>query len=235
MVNPNSTHSSHLSKALSELKSLLQETIAVFACFIVMLVLTGGKPPSWMIPVTFLLTSVFVFWAEKKREKSSSQLVIKQPDRLATSSKSSQQVPIHFLQQGQSKTWNAWIANRDPNLPSVNLFRANLSDANLSNFNLSGAIFFCADLSKATLIEADLSYASLIRANLNYANLSGADLSYANLRGADLSGANLSGTNVEGAQFGKGIGLSESQKFNLKERRAIFDDSTGERESVLRK
>jgi Pentapeptide repeats (8 copies) len=171
MINPNSTHSSSLSKAQSELKSLSQEAIAVFWGFFVMLALTGGKPPGWMIPATFMLTSVFVFWAEKKRERSSSQLVIKQPDRLATSSKSSQQVPIHFLEQGQSKTWNAWIANRDPNLPVVYLFMAHLSDANLSNFNLSGAILVCADLSKATLIEADLSYASLIRANLSYANL----------------------------------------------------------------
>ncbi len=120
---------------------------------------------------------------------------------------------------------------RDRNLRGADLRGADLSGANLSGADLRGA-----DLSGANLSGANLSDANLSRANLSDADLSGADLSRANLRGANLRGANLGGTNlraaadVEGALLGIGLGLTNSEKVVLKDRGAIFDDSSNDRE-----
>jgi uncharacterized protein YjbI with pentapeptide repeats/transcriptional regulator with XRE-family HTH domain len=139
------------------------------------------------------------------------------------------------------------------NLSDVNLRSVNLSGVNLSGVNLSGADLSRAILSDASLIRADLSRAILFGANLSGAylnganlisailtdtNLSGADLSGANLSGAYLNGANLSrayliGAVVEKAQFGDNLGLTEEIKLDLKQRGAIFEDSSGDRSEVL--
>lgn len=264
MISSNPTHSSSLGKVYSELKSLLQEAGAVFSCFFVMLVLTGGKPPDWIISSTFLLTSGLVFLAEIKRELFFSQQLNPKdippplrPTELKTPfSEPSQDVPIHFLYKGRVKDWNAWV---DANVERANLREANLRYSALSGANLSGANLSYANLERAFLKGANLSAANLERAflreaNLNEANLSGtnlegANLSHANLRGTNLEGAilshaNLSRTNLEGAilkdanvknvLFGKGIGLTNSEKRDLIQRGAIFDDSTGDRNFVLR-
>ena len=89
--------------------------------------------------------------------------------------------------------------------------------------NLSGVDLSDADLSGAKLSGADLSGADLSRANLSGANLSG----------ADLSGADLSGANVENARFGNNQGISELIKHDLIEKGAIFEDSPGDRSSIL--
>ena len=122
---------------------------------------------------------------------------------------------------------------RDAELSGANLIRANLSGANLRDANLSGADLFgadlrSADLRSANLIRADLSGANLIRANLRDAELSGAELSGANLRDA-----NLSGTKVEKARFGYNPGITEYMKHDLKQRGAIFEDSTGDRSFIF--
>jgi uncharacterized protein YjbI with pentapeptide repeats len=332
--NPNSPPSP-LGKAKAELKSLLQQAAIVFGCFVVMVLVTGGRPPGWMIPLTFLLSGGIVFWLEHKRdmadsrsqavdlrqlEESATSSVVQFPDRLTpppdaelsestASSQSTQEVPIHLLQEGRVKKWNEWrqknfsvrlelrganlyranlgfedrkntglsydaltgfiLAGADlryadfteANLEGVNLtnailtridlYRANLIGANLTNTifrfaNLTDANLTEANLTYSNLIDANLSSANLSSANLSNANLSNANLSNANLEGADLtkanliianltnvnlSFANLSGANlggailidailtnaiVENAKFGEGLGLSESEKFDLK-------------------
>jgi predicted kinase len=134
----------------------------------------------------------------------------------------------------------------------------NLSDADLSDAKLSHADLSHADLSRADLSHADLIGANLIGANLSDANLFGANLFGANLIGANLIGANLSGAslfganlidanlidanlidanlsraNVKNARFGNNQGISEPIKHDLTQKRAIFDNSPGDRSSVL--
>lgn len=97
-----------------------------------------------------------------------------------------------------------------------------LAGANLRGVNLRGVNLHHACLRGANLREADLSKADLREA----------DLSKADLRGADLSKANLSATKVKGARFGGNIGLREKTKYYLKQRGAIFDNSTLPGDSV---
>jgi PAS domain S-box-containing protein len=100
--------------------------------------------------------------------------------------------------------------------------RTNLSGAELSGSNLSGSNLSGADLSGANLSGADLS-----GANLSSTDLSGANLTHTDLRGANLSHADLSSTDLEHALFGDNLGISEEIKLALKQRGAIFEDSTG--------
>lgn len=126
----------------------------------------------------------------------------------------------------------------DANLSRTKLTRASLSRANLIDANLSGASLSRADLIGANLSDANLSHANLSDAYLIFADLSGANLSDADLRGANLIGANLSGANlsranVENARFGNNRGISEARKRDLIQKGAIFEDSHGDRSSIL--
>ena len=98
-----------------------------------------------------------------------------------------------------------------------------LSNADLNNANLSGAY-----LKRARLVKTQLRNTVLSGANLVDANLIGADL-----LGANLSGADLSGAEVKNARFGYNSGISEAMKRDLIGRGAIFEDSPGDRSSVL--
>ncbi|MBW4523343.1 MAG: pentapeptide repeat-containing protein [Scytolyngbya sp. HA4215-MV1] len=125
----------------------------------------------------------------------------------------------------------------DADLRGANLSEAVLRSAFLSGTDLSGAFLRSADLREAVLFEADLRGADLrgaflSRANLFDADLSGTDLSDADLRGAFLSRVALRDAVVVNAQFGQGIGLSQAKKQDLAMRGAIFDDASGDRESM---
>jgi uncharacterized protein YjbI with pentapeptide repeats len=142
---------------------------------------------------------------------------------------------------------------RGANIRGANMIGANLSRANLIHADLSGvnlifaklvyAKLVYADLSDAYLIDTDLSDAYLIDTNLSRANLFGANLSRANLfdanlidanlSRANLSGADLIGANVENARFGNNKGISEPIKRDLIQKGAIFEDSPGDRSSIL--
>ena len=122
----------------------------------------------------------------------------------------------------------------DAKLKKVDLRRANLSGVNLSGTNLSGTNLRRANLSGANLSGTNLHRAYLRRANLSGANLSGAtlcgaDLCGADLRGANLRGADLSDASVEEAKFGHNGGISESMRWDLMVKGAIFEDSPGDR------
>jgi uncharacterized protein YjbI with pentapeptide repeats len=113
-------------------------------------------------------------------------------------------------------------------LIGARLIGANLTGANLYRANLTGARLVRANLTGARLIRANLS-----EANLSEANLTGVNLSEANLYRADLSKANLTGAIVENCNFGEGLGLSASEKSELKRKGAIFNDAPGDRSRTL--
>ncbi len=128
------------------------------------------------------------------------------------------------------------------NLIGANLSRAYLLDAHLNSVlidvklidvKLSGANLSDANLSGADLSDTNLRDANLSDANLSDANLSDANLSDANLSGANLSDANLSRANVKNARFGNNQGISEPIKRDLIQKGAIFEDSPGDRSSIL--
>lgn len=119
------------------------------------------------------------------------------------------------------------------NLSRAILSDANLSDANLSVANLIGANLSRANLSVVYLIGANLSDAILSDANLSGAYLIGADLIGADLSRANLSDVILSDANVENARFGNNQGISEPIKHDLIQKGAIFEDSRGDRSSIL--
>ncbi|WP_272954029.1 pentapeptide repeat-containing protein [Dulcicalothrix desertica] len=103
----------------------------------------------------------------------------------------------------------------------------------LNNIDLSNANLNYADLSNANLEGADLSNTFLFHTNLSYSILIGANLSNANLKYANVIGTDFSGANVSNAQFSKNPGISEPIKQELIRRGAIFEDSPGDRSSVL--
>jgi len=114
-------------------------------------------------------------------------------------------------------------------LSGADLSGADLSGADLQVADLNGAKLRWAILSGAKLRWAILSDADLIGADLIGADLSGANLSGANLSGARLRSANLSGANVRHTCFGQGLGLLKTEKLDLSQRGAIFDDALGDR------
>lgn len=57
-------------EAMAGLFSLIQQTVAVFIGFILMLLVTGGAPPGFVIALSFCLGTAFVSWSEQKRVRN---------------------------------------------------------------------------------------------------------------------------------------------------------------------
>lgn len=91
-----------------------------------------------------------------------------------------------------------------------------LRGADLSGLVLDGVNFIRGDLSGANLRGSRLRGADLVFAQLTDADLSGADLSDATLNETRWSGAR-----VEGCRLGAGVGLSATQRADLKARGAV--------------
>ena len=269
MALTNRRHISLYEEAKAGLSSLIKQTALVGAGFLVMLLLTGGNPPGFVVGLSVCLGIAFVAWSEKKRLTDPKELYIPDKEvqispRNTTENTTEDNKKSHLIQEiitegavGRdlygANLFGADLSGADlsvANLSGADLFAANLSGANLRDANLSGAYLNYADLSYADLSRADLSGAYLNRADLSDANLSGANLSRANLSGADLSradlssadlssaylsGANLSDATVENARFGFNVGLSQEMKDDLKNRKAIFEDTPGDRSGVLAK
>jgi uncharacterized protein YjbI with pentapeptide repeats len=127
---------------------------------------------------------------------------------------------------------------RDLNLINKNLSNSNLMGASMSNATLTNADLSRANLSRANLSQTNLANCRLLQSNLTSANLDQANLVDANLIGADLRNAHLlranltntdlSGADVGNAKFGGNLGISESMKYNLIQRGAIFEDAPGD-------
>jgi len=54
-------------EAKTGLSSLVKQTAQVFAGLLVMLLLTKGNPPAFIIGLSFCIGTTFVAWSEKKR------------------------------------------------------------------------------------------------------------------------------------------------------------------------
>ncbi|MDJ0901567.1 MAG: hypothetical protein QNJ55_22445 [Xenococcus sp. MO_188.B8] len=55
-------------QAKASLKSLFAQTVTVALGLIVMLVVTGGNPPGWLVTAFFFLGIAFVAWREAIRQ-----------------------------------------------------------------------------------------------------------------------------------------------------------------------
>jgi hypothetical protein len=64
---PKSTKISLDREAKSGFSSLIKQTAQVFVGLLVMLLLTGGLPPGFIVALTFCLGVGFVAWSENKR------------------------------------------------------------------------------------------------------------------------------------------------------------------------
>jgi uncharacterized protein YjbI with pentapeptide repeats len=322
--------------AKAGLSSLIKQVGQVFGGLILMLILTGGSPPSWIVVSSFFIGIVFVAWSENKRVTNEKFRSVKENSnkdetkrivwtkvyqiegnhnssvlpRVKYNSriKSSAIMPSIKPDEKWRKVCKVWKISTqsafNSNLSGTNLKYADLTEINLSNADLSGADLSYtilrdsilrganlseANLERANLNKADLSFAilrganlkgvknlseanlsstdlsdsdlsgfdlsrvnlngaklnqtdlsnaklngaSLIGAKLNGASLIGADLSDANLNEADISIADLRNANVKNTRFGDNLGISEDMKRDLKTRGAIFEDSPGDRSTVL--
>ncbi|WP_313929987.1 pentapeptide repeat-containing protein [Trichocoleus sp. FACHB-262] len=94
------------------------------------------------------------------------------------------------------------------------------------NFALDRDLNFALD--RALTRKRDLTRNLAHARDLNFA------LDRTRTRNTNLKGANLGGAIVEHTLFGKGIGLTQAEKLDLEQRGAIFSDSTGDREFILR-
>lgn len=54
-------------EAKAALFSLIQQTVSIFIGFLLILLVTGGTPPGFVIALSFCLGTAFVSWSEQKR------------------------------------------------------------------------------------------------------------------------------------------------------------------------
>jgi uncharacterized protein YjbI with pentapeptide repeats len=178
-------------EAKAGFNSLIKQTVQVGAGFLLMLLVTGGKPPAFTVAWSVVGGIAFVAWSEQKR--------LTNPKKLPpVKNIVAEQFQAQVKQILEADTENlAELVKRAGLNPAEDLVGANFLGVkavgcNMRGFNLSDADLSHADLSRADLTFANLINAKLIQAKLSRANLIRADLSGADLSGADLSGADLS-------------------------------------------
>lgn len=235
-------------EAKTSLNSLVKQTAQVGVGFLVMLLLTCGKPSAFAVALTCITGVGFVAWSEEKRltqqrvtseqrkiHQQVKQLREAKTDNFSELVKSAELNPAEDFAGANLAGVKAVACNLSGfNLRNADLSAADLSRADLSNANLRGANLRSAQLSRADLSDANLGHALLIDADLSYADLRGANLNSADLINADLTGADLCGayltqTNfssaiVDKAEFGLNPGLSDDAKSDLEKRGAIFPE-----------
>lgn len=154
-------------EAKAGLSSLVKQTAQVFVGLLVMLLVTGGKPPAFVVSLSFCLGVGFVAWSEKKRFTQFEE--VKLSDALETLaddinkrvvlkrsitrfSPNFQKLQDLFQQVVEAETEDflelVKIAGLNPaeDFAGANLSGANLSNADLSNADLSGANLYNANL-----------------------------------------------------------------------------------------
>lgn len=237
-MTPDKPNISLYEQAKAGLRSLFVQTAEVSIGLIIMLVVTGGNPPGWLVSIGFFLGVGFIAWSENKRQSElNSELEIKE-DNVAL-----------FILQNNAKIWNfqgrfnfhkivdligadlIGVNLRSANFADFNLSNADLRSANLIDANLRGAYLVGANLDGADLIRANLRSAYLVGANLKSVNLRSADLRSANLVDADLRGAYLVGADLRGAivnqaKFGNNLGIDDELRQVLIKRGAKFVSSS---------
>jgi uncharacterized protein YjbI with pentapeptide repeats len=150
------------------------------------------------------------------------------------------QTAINFLQQEPSQrleilkkhgiaryTFLTKISATPENIICVMRYFQNLQSLkfpNLVEADLSGLILDEANFIRGNLMKANLENTSLINADLIFANFTNANLKNANLSGATLNQTIWQGTIVEDCKFLKTTGLTISQRKDLQNSGAIFDN-----------
>ncbi|MEA5551048.1 pentapeptide repeat-containing protein [Anabaena cylindrica UHCC 0172] len=233
-------------EAKTSLNSLLQQTTQLGVCFLVMLLITGGNPPTFTIKLSIIIGIGFVAWKEKKRltkqqlarEKEEIQKLVKQileadTENLSELIKTAGFNPLTdfvganlFAVKGIGCNLNGYNLSY-ADLSAADLSRTDLSEANLMKTNLcsaklSRAYLMNTNLSHALLINADLSYADLRNADLSNANLINANVSNADLSGANLTATNISNLKVKNTLFSNNLGLTDNVRYILEKQGAIF-------------
>jgi uncharacterized protein YjbI with pentapeptide repeats len=227
----------------TEFIALVKPTAKVSFGLAVMLLLTGGKPPTWMVGLGLLLSIAYISWRQKNRIVSPQQRLAITSDFAGANLKAAdlKNADMRNVDLRSANLSRADLSNgdlRDANLRSADLSDANLSKANLRDANLRAAYLRGVNLNEANLSRADLNSANLKGANLSNANLIDADLRGTNLKSANLNCANLTGADlsrayVKNTRFSNNIGLSEEIQRDLKQRGAIFEDCSCDRAEVL--
>lgn len=113
-------------EAKAGLSSLIKQTSLVGAAFLVMLLLTGGNPPGFVVGLSFCLGIAFVAWSEKKRLTDPGEEVQLSPRQTTEDNNKSREI-----------TTKEAIGQ---NFNGVDLRGVDLSGADQKDTNLSGAI-----------------------------------------------------------------------------------------------
>ena len=94
---------------------------------------------------------------------------------------------------------------------------------NLMGADLSGLILDEVNFIRGNLLGANLRGSSLVNADVIFANFTNADLRNANLNGATLNQTIWLNALVKECEFGEGIGLTNSQRQDLRIRGGRFN------------
>ena len=74
-------------QAKAGLKSLFVQTAQVSIGLIIMLVVTGGNPPGWLVSTSFFFGVGFVAWSENKRQskfKNQNKNLVREPNDITS-------------------------------------------------------------------------------------------------------------------------------------------------------
>jgi uncharacterized protein YjbI with pentapeptide repeats len=151
-----------------------------------------------------------------------------------------EQTSIHFLEQSPKARLvilrGLGLARYAPVLTQMPLTESNIACVmrffqnpnrvkfpDLRAVELGGLVLDGVNFIRGDLSGADLRGCRLHKADLVFARLVKTDLRNADLRGATLNETLWSGTLVEGCQLGRGTGLTEQQKQELRARGALLD------------
>jgi uncharacterized protein YjbI with pentapeptide repeats len=152
-----------------------------------------------------------------------------------------EQTSIHFLEQSPKARLailrGLGLARYAPVLTQMPFTKANLACVmrffqnpnrvkfpDLRAVELAGLVLDGVNFIRGDLSGANLRGCRLHKADLVFARLVKTDLRDADLRGATLNETLWSETLVEGCQMGRGIGLTEQQKQELRARGALLDN-----------
>lgn len=213
-------------EAKAGLSSLGKQTSVIFLGLLVMLIITSGNPPAFIMGLCVLIGTGFVSWSEKRRLTELEEADLEpQPAVSHNFAKGTQ--PNTDLTTTESQLLQLRIS---PNkLAVVQKYRQEcfsdtpkslnareflypiqqIAEAQTDNFIELAKIagldplkdFVRADLRNVDLSNANLTGINLSDAYLGNANLSDANLSHANLNYADMSGAIVYGANLSFAKL----------------------------------
>lgn len=227
MTKANRRQISLYEEAKTGLSSFLWQTLWGFLGVMMMLLLTGGNPPGFIVALSFCVGVGFVAWSEKNRlaelpsssEIQSEENFTNASNRLENSSlsKSESQLSRDISPNQRAiieiirKKFEPFLSEQELNYRLQQIENAQtekLSElAAIAGLNL--AQNWRISIDTINLSGDNLSGVNLSRANLYGANLSEADLSEADLSEADLIKVNLSGANLIKANLSR-ANLSEA-------------------------